>query len=248
CCRASGRNQLVFKRIGIAQISIALALVAMCVVAAGAKAKPASAARGMLVGVYDPNAPFDTPDKTFPTLVNLRAQIIRVNLNWFDVAKKQPVHPSDPADPAYDWARYDTLMLNAKKNNVQVLFTIYGTPRWANGTKKGTNRAPRQMVFLKYFATAAAKRYSGTYKRDDDVVLPAVRKWLAWNEPNNPVFLTPQWTKINRNRYTQTAAKLYAGICTAVWSGVHATHLKQEVVACGATDPRGNNSGKNPRP
>ena len=45
-----------------------------------------------------------------------------------------------------------------------------------------------------------------------------------------------------------TAAKLYVGICTAVWSGVHATNLKQEVVACGATDPRGNNSGKNLRP
>jgi hypothetical protein len=239
---------LVCKRIGIAQISIALLLLAMCVVAAGAKAKPAAAARGMLVGVYDPNRPFDTPDTTFPTLVNLRAQIIRVNLNWFDVAKKQPLHPSDPGDPAYDWARYDTLMLNAKKNNIQVLFTIYGTPRWANGTKKGINRAPRQMVFLKYFATAAAKRYSGTFKRDDDVVLPAARKWLAWNEPNNPLFLTPQWTKINKNRYTQTAAKLYVGICTAVWSGVHATKLKQEVVACGATDPRGNNSGKNPRP
>ena len=238
----------MFKRIGIAQIGIALLLLAMCVVAAGAKAKPAAAARGMLVGVYDPNRPFDTPDTTFPTLVNLRAQIIRVNLNWFDVAKKQPLHPSDPADPAYDWARYDTLMLNAKKNNIQVLFTIYGTPRWANGTKKGINRAPRQMVFLKYFATAAAKRYSGTFKRDDDVVLPAARKWLAWNEPNNPLFLTPQWTKINKNRYTQTAAKLYVGICTAVWSGVHATKLKQEVVACGATDPRGNNSGKNPRP
>jgi hypothetical protein len=239
---------LAFKRISIAQISIALLLLAMCVVAAGAKAKPAAAARGMLVGVFDPNRPFDTPDTTFPTLVNLRAQIIRVNLNWNEVATKRPLKPTDPADPAYDWSRYDQLMLNAKKYKIQVLFTIFGTPRWANGTKKGINRAPRQMAFLKYFATAAAKRYSGTYKRDDDTVLPAVRKWLAWNEPNNPVFLTPQWTKINNKRYVATAAKLYVGICTAVWSGVHATNLKQEVVACGATDPRGNNSGKNRRP
>jgi len=238
----------VFKRASIARFSVVLPLLATCVIAAGAKPAPAAAARGMLVGVFDPNAPFDSPATAFPTLVNLRAQIIRVNLNWFDVAKKRPLQPADPTDPAYDWARYDTLMLNAKKNKIQVLFTIYGTPRWANGTKKGVNRAPRQMVFLKYFATAAAKRYSGTFKRDDDVVLPAVRKWLAWNEPNNPIFLSPQWTKINKNRYTQTAARLYAGICTAVWSGVHATKLKQEVVACGATDPRGNNSGKNPRP
>ena len=167
---------MAFKRSSIAQISIALLLLATCVVAAGAKAKPAAAARGMLVGVFDPNRPFDTPDTTFPTLVNLRAQIIRVNLNWNEVATKRPLKPTDPADPAYDWSRYDQLMLNAKKYKIQVLFTIFGTPRWANGTKKGINRAPRQMAFLKYFATAAAKRYSGTYKRDDDTVLPAVRK------------------------------------------------------------------------
>jgi hypothetical protein len=234
---------LVFKR-----LSIALMTIVLCFLAASARPQPAAAARGMLVGIFDPNQPFDSPDKTFPMLTNLRAQIIRVNLDWFNVAKKRPLHPADPKDPAYDWDRYDQLMLNAKKNKIQVLFTIYGTPRWANGKKKGPNRAPRQMVFLKYFATAAAKRYSGTFTRDDDVVLPAVRKWLAWNEPNNPIFLSPQWTKINKKRYTQTAAKLYAGICTAVWSGVHATHLKQEVVACGATDPRGNNSGTNRRP
>ena len=79
-----------------------------------------------------------------------------------------------------------------------MLFTIIGTPRWANGKLKGTNRAPTKMADLRYFALAAAKRYSGTFKRDDGVVLPAVRKWLAWNEPNNPVFLRPQWAKIGR--------------------------------------------------
>jgi hypothetical protein len=234
---------LVFKRTGIALLTIAL-----CVLAATAKPPPAGAARGMLVGVFDPNQPFDSPDKAFPTLVNLRAQIIRVNLDWFNVAKKRPEHATDPTDPAYNWDRYDTLLLNAKKYKIQVLFTIYGTPRWANGTKKGLNRAPRQMLFLKQFATAAAKRYSGTFKRDDDVVLPAVRKWLAWNEPNNPIFLAPQWGRINKKHYIPIAAKLYAGICNAVWSGVHSTKLSQEVVACGATDPRGNNSPRSSRP
>ena len=87
----------------------------MCVVAAGAKAKPAAAARGMLVGVFDPNRPFDTPDTTFPTLVNLRAQIIRVNLNWNEVATKRPLKPTDPADPAYDWSRYDPILQGAKR-------------------------------------------------------------------------------------------------------------------------------------
>ncbi len=227
---------------------IALLTIALCVLAGSARPQPAAAARGMLVGIYDPNQPFDSPDKAFPTLVNLRAQIIRVNLDWFNVAKKRPLTPTDPRDPAYDWDRYDRLLLNTDKNKIQVLLTIYGTPRWANGTKKGLNRAPRQMLFLKQFATAAAKRYSGFFKRADDVVLPAVRKWLAWNEPNNPIFLAPQWARINQNHYTPIAAKLYAGICDAVWSGVHATNLGNEVVACGATDPRGNNAPTSSRP
>jgi hypothetical protein len=234
---------LVFKRTGIA-----LLLIVLCSFAASARPQPAGAAGGMLVGIFDPNRPFDTPDQTFPMLVNLRAQIIRVNLEWNNVAKKRPEFPSDPRDPAYNWDRYDALVLNAAKSKIQVLFTIYGTPRWANGTKKGLNRAPRQMLFLKQFATAAAKRYSGTFKRTDEVVLPAVRKWLAWNEPNNPIFLAPQWAKKNKTRYTLIAAKVYAGMCTAVWSGVHSTHLRNEVVACGATSPRGNNAPKSLRP
>jgi len=75
----------VFNRTGIA-----LLLIVLCAFAASARPQPANAARGMLVGIFDPNRPFDTPDKTFPELVNLRAQIIRVNLDWFNVAKKRP--------------------------------------------------------------------------------------------------------------------------------------------------------------
>ena len=232
------------------KISLALLTLVLCAFAATAKPEPADAARGMLVGIYDPNQPLDSPDKAFPTLKALRAQIIRIDLQWGArvAAKKRPLHPTDPADPAYNWDLYDKLVLNAKKNKIQVLFTIYGTPRWANGKKKGLNRAPRQILFLKQFATAAAKRYSGKFKLEDGTVLPAVRKWLAWNEPNNPVFLAPQWAKINKKRFTPVAAKNYARMCAAVWSGVHSTRLRGEVVACGATSPRGNNSPRSRRP
>jgi hypothetical protein len=129
-----------------------------------------------------------------------------------------------------------------------VLFTIYGTPRWAQGKLKGVNRAPRRVASLKYFALAAAKRYSGKFRRDDNTKLPAVRRWLAWNEPNNPVFLKPQWAKVGKRRYIPIAAKTYAKICTAIWTGVHASRLNKEVVGCGATDPRGNNAARSRRP
>jgi hypothetical protein len=227
--------------------SIALITIALCALAATASPPKASAARGMLVGIYDPVQPISSPATAFPTLVKLRAQVIRLNLDWNLIAPKQPAKATDPADPAYDWSTYDQVLLNAAKNKIQVLFTIYGTPRWAQTKKKGVNRVPAKMRSLQYFAQAAAKRYSGTFKRDDGTTLPAVRKWLAWNEPNNPVFLQPQWQKVGR-RSIPIAARNYVAICRAVHAGVHATHLAKEVVGCGATDPRGNNSARNRRP
>ena len=188
----------------------------------------------MLVGIYDPVQPIAAPDTTFTTLVNLRAQIIRLNLDWNLIATRRPAKPTDPADPAYDWSTYDRVLLNADKNKIQVLFTILGTPRWANGKLKGTNRAPAKMADLRYFALAAAKRYSGTFKRDDGVVLPAVRKWLAWNEPNNPVFLEApvgegrpalrggQEAPLRPLRgplRARSGPRPTSGICTAIWHG-----------------------------
>jgi hypothetical protein len=104
------------------------------------------------------------------------------------------------------------------------------------------------MLFLKQFAYAAAKRYSGKFKLEDGTVLPAVHKWLAWNEPNNPVFLQPQWGRINKRHFIPVAARTYARMCAAISSGVHSTHLRGELVACGATDPRGNNAPLSRRP
>jgi hypothetical protein len=231
--------------LGFRRLSIALITVVLCAVAATARPEQAFAARRMLIGLYDPVQPLARPSTTFPMLAKLRVRILRMDLPWNLVAKKRPAHPLDPADPAYNWDVYDTFVQNAKKYKIAVLFSIYGTPAWANGGKK-PNRAPSRMLYLRQFAYAAAKRYSGTFKRDDDVVLPAVRKWLAWNEPNNPVFLRPQWARVH-GRNIPIAAKNYAQICTAAWQGVHATGLK-ETVACGATDPHGNNRARGSRP
>jgi hypothetical protein len=231
--------------LGSKRICIALIAIVLSVLAASAKPEPADAGRGMLVGLYDPGQALSSPTKAFAAFVNLRVQILRMDLLWGGiVAVRKPTHPIDPNDPAYNWAPYDTFVQNAAKNHIQVLFTIYGTPRWAGGVKQ--NRPPKKMSNLRYFAQAAAKRYSGTFKRPDGVVLPAVRKWMAWNEPNNPVFLRPQWKVINHHN-VPIAAKTYAAICTAVWAGVHSTHLK-ETVACGGTDPRGNNRARSSRP
>ena len=77
-------------------------------------------------------------------------------------------------------------------------------------------------------------------------ILPRVGLWLAWNEPNNPVFLQPQFARV-RGKWAMEAPAAYARICNAVYAGVHAAG-GPERVACGATAPRGSNNPYGSRP
>jgi len=209
-----------------------------------------STARSFSVGLFDDSMTLGAPDKGFPMLKNLRAQVVRITLWWggpIGAARvKRPAAPTNPADPAYDWFIYDRAVQAAAKNNIKVLFSILGTPGWANG-RKATKYAPTNFKDLQNFAAAAAKRYSGTFKDADGNTLPAVRLWLAWNEPNNPVFLAPQYRKVH-GRYIAQSAYSYVRICNAIYNGVHAIQKTAAKVACGATDPFGNNQPKSRRP
>jgi hypothetical protein len=210
----------------------------------------ASASRFLEHGIFD-DAQFNygNPDKVFPMLKQLRSQLVRVNLVWGGpngVAKRRPVNPMNPNDPAYDWSVYDRTVSYATANGMKVVFAIVGTPPWANSAK-GVNVAPRSFLDLERFATAAARRYSGTWKAPDGRTLPAVRQWLAWNEPNNPAFLRPQYRKVGAKVVIQSAID-YAKICNAVVRGVRKTTVGAAKVACGVTGPRGNNNPNSSRP
>ena len=203
----------------------------------------------MLVGFYDDQQVYGRTDWAFRQLRSLRAGIVRITIDWASVAKRRPKAPADPADRAYNWTAVDHVISQAALNKVRVLAAIYGTPRWAGRAK---NRIPRRMTDLRLFAFAAAKRYSGTYRvlqreNEPQRTLPAVRHWLVWNEPNNPVFLKPQWKMVKRKWRPQSAFN-YAKLCRAVWVGVHSTRIRGEKVACGATGPRGNDAPRRSRP
>ncbi len=136
-------------------------------------------------------------------------------------------------------------MRYAAQNKMQVMFTILFTPKWANGNK-AQNVPPKNYTDLRNFAYAAATRYSGRYiplnDTGDETFLPSVKYWLAWNEPNNPVWLK----QTSGRRFVSPSS--YAKICTAIWQGVHFTNFASEKVGCGATGPRGNNQTRGSRP
>jgi hypothetical protein len=231
------------RRVGALAAALVTAVLGMAFFAA--TAQQADASRSMRVGIYDEAQTLYGPvDQTFSLFKQLHVQEVRLNLYWggrFGVAKTRPAAATNPADPAYDWSLYDRTVILAAENGVHVLFSVYGTPTWANGGR-GPNVAPTRSTDLRNFAYAAARRYSGVYRDSaGGLTIPAVKEWLAWNEPNNPVFLTPQYRRTGKGWAIQSAVD-YAKICAAVYSGVHATLARGERVGCGGTAPRGNNN------
>jgi hypothetical protein len=229
---------------------VKLAALAVVVVLAACCAARASATRNLQVGIADSgSAYFQEPATFYPDLAALHAQLLRVQLHWggtLGVTTGRPADPTDPADPAYDWSRYDAIVLAAADQGVELVFSIFGTPPWANGGQLPT-RAPRRAADLEDFSFAAALRYGGAFMREDGTVLPRVRYWTAWNEPNLPIGLVPQWKRVRGHWVIQSAID-YARICNAVVTGVHGTLIPGERVACGDTAPRGNNAPTSSRP
>lgn len=251
------------KRIALT-VALAVAAAGLAVSAATASPKKhaASASSHLIVGINDEaDTLYGNPVTGFQALKALNVQVLRVNLYWggtkWAVSRgARPTDPSDPSDPAYDWSLYDRLVRYAANYHIQVLFSILFTPSWANGGK-GRNVAPTNPKDLQAFAYAAAQRYSGyfvppSWQQQPALApptspLPVVTMWTAWNEPNNPVFLTPQYVRSGGKWVIQSAVD-YANICNAVYDGIHSALIAVnrpvpgEQVACGVTAPKGNDA------
>ena len=228
----------------------AAALAAILVGIAAVLAPCASASKALKVGIFDDGVVlYGEPDLVFPQLTKTGTQMLRVNLWWsgpgIGVATRKPKRPGDPRDPAYNWDTYDRTVRFSIVNNIVPIFSIIGTPPWANAAK-GWNVAPTNARDLRLFAAAAQKRYSGTFVNADGITLPRVSMWMAWNEPNNPVFLKPQYRRAG-TKWTIQSGRDYAKVCNAVVQGVKSVQRSSKV-ACGATGPRGNNNPNSSRP
>jgi hypothetical protein len=213
-------------------------------------ASTAEASPTMRLGIFDDGVVlYGEPDLVFPQLAKTGTKLLRVNLWWagpgIRVATSKPRRPADPDDPAYNWDTYDRTVRFAVVNGIEPVFSIIGTPPWANAAR-GWNVAPTNTLDLQKFASAAQTRYSGLFVNADGIILPRVKLWVAWNEPNNPVFLKPQYRRSGKT-WTIQSGREYARICNAIVHGVKSIQNTSKV-ACGATGPRGNNNPNSTRP
>jgi hypothetical protein len=131
------------------------------------------------------------------------ASVIRTIADWRALAPRRPAVAGDPFDPAYQFGDLDELVRNAQRQGIQVMITIWGSPRWANGGN-GPNVAPTRPADLLEFGRAIADRYSGRHAG-----FPYVGRYSIWNEPNLGIFLSPQFDRAGRIASPHGYAALY---------------------------------------
>ncbi len=188
--------------------AVAIAVVLLLSVAAGS----ASAAERMWIGFHDdPMLRYGGGRQAeLDKVRRSNATVVRTLVDWRNVAPKRPQRATNPFDRAYRFDDLDEFVRNAQVRGLEVLMTIWGTPKWAN-KNKGPMYLPTKPADFQNFARALASRYSGRYAG-----YPFVRFYGIWNESNLSNFLAPQFNSagkiVSPANYAKIAAAGYAGI------------------------------------
>jgi hypothetical protein len=172
------------------------------------------------------------------------ARYVRINVYWSLVARSQPANPASPADPACDWGEIDRAVKSADAAGLQVILLPLNAPGWAEGGDRPAGTDLRTGTWkpapnaLQQFARAMASRYSGSFKESLlDQPLPRVSFFEAWNEPNLPNYLNPQW-----KGKKPVSPNVYRNMLNAVYDGVKSVHGSNKVITAG-TSPFGDDPG-----
>jgi hypothetical protein len=208
-----------------------VALFALVVLVVAVAAGTARAVPRMPIGFYDDPSFRWAPKPTvnLASAEKAHASIIHVLADWSQIAPTKPKSALNGNDPAYKLSDLDDLLSSAAKYDLQVLVTISGTPRWANGNQT-PNHPPKNLNNLTQFAHMLAARYNGTHPG-----FGVVTRFSVWNEPNLEQFLTPQFSGTKA-----VSPATYAKLFLAVYNGIKAGN-KQALVAAGETSNRGHN-------
>jgi hypothetical protein len=230
---------------------------ALTLIALSAAPSSAFALRGLRIGISSDDAlTLFTPavrDTWDTRAYDDGIRMIRVAIRWSDVApatRPSGFDPSNPASPGYDWSLADAAVRSAAAHGLDVLMMFYSAPLWAEGPNKPSDLV-REGVWdpnigqYASFATAIARRYSGTFPDPlhPGQSLPRVRYWQGWNEPNLGYYLSPQWTKTSGGKFEPAAPALYRRMENAFYDRVKAVNRSNFIVLAGTGpfgDPPGN--------
>ena len=200
----------------------ALALLLACTLAVPAAA---SASQALEAGISDDRLLLGDPDRAAAAVADWSAagvDVVRIHARWSAIAPDRDAtvpprefHPADPDEPRYDWAALDRAVRLVRAGGLQVMLAITGPgPVWSSSdpTRHDGRYKPSPSHF-RAFATAVATRYGAE-----------VDRYLIWNEPNQPLWLTPY----REIASLQTDAR--GGFAQAVRAPSWARHLRARVV------------------
>lgn len=170
-----------------------------------------------------------TRPATLAQLKTLGVKALRVELNWYTVAPA-PTSATKPSfeatNPAsYNWGQYDILLAEAQKLGWQVLLTVTApAPNWATANHKAPYTYRPDALDFQEFMTAVARHYGSE-----------VALYSIWNEPNEPAYLTPQWSSSGK----PVSGFIYRGLYQAGYLGLQKAGLTHPRVLFGETAPVG---------
>ena len=218
--------------------------------AAGSPAQTTAVAgsRALATGFYDPAA-FGSSDASawFGRAAATGASVVRLASSWSTIAPQRPSDPTNPADPVYQWAALDLQVEEATAAGLAPIISLTGAPSWAQAQPVPKSSAPGawepDAADYRPFAQALATRYSGRFPDPlhPGRMLPRVRYFEAWNEPNLSIYLAPQW-KLVQGTWAAESPLIYRALLNAFYAGVKAGQADAVVVA-GDTAPFGDPPG-----
>lgn len=235
---------------------VALTLVCALIGVASSFAAPAAAPAAFTTGFTDEGAfqRLSMPERAAAG-ANARAagaRTSRLLVRWGAVSRSRP--PSrevarDPAWTGYRWADVDADIMTTAAAGLDPLPTVFNAPEWAQGANRPEDAPagawkPSAEAYGD-FAVAIARRYSGTFRTAAGVLLPRVRNWQAWNEPNLTVGIAPQWERRD-GKLVQVGADRYRALLNAFYAGVKSVSASN-VVGMGGLAPYGDYLPGEPR-
>jgi hypothetical protein len=181
----------------------------------------------------------------------LGSTAIRVDVDWSSIAPTRlPRHfrAANPRDKHYRWRWLDATVRSAVSHGQSVLLTVYRAPAWAQARHRPKQVTPGtwepKPKDYAEFGRALALRYSGHFRdplhRKES--LPQVSHFQAWNEPNLPNYLMPQWVESSKGSIYPASPRIYRELLNAFYSAVKAVQPHSLVLAAG-TAPYGNPPG-----
>lgn len=198
---------------------------------------------------------YGSPDAMAPWLTrtaSIGSSYVRMQVAWALIApstRRTGFNASDPGDSDYSFQYLDADVRAVSAAGQTIIFEVNEAPAWAEGSGRPANYPFRGVwrpnpSAYGVFAHALAKRYSGTYPDPlhPGRNLPRVHIFQAWNEPNLPQYLSPQWTRANSKAPWQAASPaIYRGLLNAFYAGVKGVQPGATVLGAG-TAPFGDPS------